>query len=674
MFSVDGLASGLDTASIIESALASQQARIDRLNVQRQEVVDEQTVFKSIEGQIFGLQGSLRNILRSTNNAFDSKLATSSDEESVEVSASSSAIAGSYQLRVERLAQSHQIKSNGYADESDLVGSGSLKIQVGNRAQATIETDETTTLQGLASAINSQSADVRATIIDDGSEDTPLRMMLTSRHSGADNEISIQSDLQVGAEAATLDFSGPPVQDAKNAEVKIGTGEGAITISSQTNQFDDLIAGVSLDVLQADPEKDILITVSEDTTSVIDAVDGFVSAYNGVIEAIDSHSTFDPESNSAGLLLGNRTASSIQSKLRAALSTVVKGVEDGAPSTLGAVGIKTTDSGKLSFDKGRLEDMLSGRVEGVGIDDVRRLFAIDGQSDNPGVEFLLGTNNTSASPIDSDGNPLPYEVEITRAATVAQIEGAAPLLESTVINSQNNIFQIEVDRTTIEVEIPTGSYDRDSLADQLQTLINTAPERAGRLVKINVGVTNELTIASESYGDASRINILTGTGNAPLGLTEGLASNGVDVAGVFRVELPGQERKEREDAIGNGRTLISQSSNKYTAQMQVRSTLQSNQVGADPDARLTVTRGIGAALDNAISELLKDEEKQVGELVSAQDRYLAQTEAIDENIQQMEERLESRREQLVRQFAALESTLADLQSSGDALTSSLLNF
>lgn len=669
MFSVDGLASGLDTAAIIEGALASRQARINRLNVQRQDIAEEQTAFKTIEGQLFGLQGSLRNILRSSNNVFDSKSAASSDEEAVEVSASSSAVAGAYQLRVVELAQNHQIKSNGYGDEADLVGTGSLIVQVGKRAQTSITVDEGTTLQGLANAINSQSADVRATIIDDGSSESPLRLVIASRHSGSDNEISIESDLLGGVGVTSPDFSGPAVQDAQDAQVKIGTGEGAITISSQDNQFDDLIAGVSLDVLRADPDTDILITISEDTSSVVDAVDGFVSAYNDVVEFISSNSGYDPDSNQAGLLLGNRSAANIQSKLRSALNTVVEGVNESV-STLTSIGISTTATGKLSLNKSRLQDMLAGRVEGAGIDDIRRLFAIDGQSDNPGVEFLLGTNKTSASPQDPvTGDLLPYEIEITRAASVAQIVGAAPLLEATIINSSNSTFQIEVDRTAIKVEIPTGSYSRDELAEQLETLINTSPDRAGRSVEIDLKPTNELVIASTSYGDASTIKILTGTGNPPLGLLPDTASVGQDVAGVFRVELPGEERRKQEDAIGNGRTLTGISENDYTAQLQVKSTLQTNQIGAETDARMTVTRGLGAALDAALSEILKT---GTGELASLQDRYTAEVEAIDDNIEQVESRLEARREALARQFAALEVTLAELQSTGDALTSSLL--
>lgn len=675
VFSVDGLASGLDTAAIVESALASQQGRIDRLNVQRAEVEQEQTAFRTIEGQLLGLQGSLRNIVRSSNNAFDKKSATSSDEEAIDVSASSSATPGTYRLRVTQLAQAHQIKSNGFEDAADVVGEGAISIQVGNRALASIELEEGSTLQDLVNAVNAEVPDVQATLVDDGSSETPLRLLLTSKFSGADNAITVESTLASGAES-TVDFSAPAVQDAQDAQVQIGTGAGAITVSSNDNQFDSLVAGVSLDVLKADSEKDVVVTVEEDTESVVEAIDGFIESYNQVMDFIDTNSTFNADTNSAGLLLGNRSAANVQSALRNALGTVVEGLESNL-KTLTAVGIDTTDGGKLQLDRGKLEDILNGNVEGVGLADIQRLFAITGESDNPGVEFVLGTNKTQASPKGDDGKLVPYQVEITRAATAAQIDDSlAPLLENTIINDDNGMLKIELDRAEIEVKIPPGTYTRSALADQVETLINTSDDRQGRLIQTSLSAGNELILTSLSYGASSTLQVLEGTGNAQLGLTAGLTSNGEDVAGVFRVRAPGATEWTRETANGNGRTLTGDAENEYTAQLQVRSSLRQSQIGAETDANVTVTRGLGAALDAAIDRLVRTRGTagDGGELGGVQDRYTAELESIDENIEQVEARLESRRETLVRQFAALEVTISELQSSGDALTSSLLNF
>ena len=675
MFTVDGLVSGLDTTSIIEGALSLQRSRIDRLNVRKQSILDQKTAFSTIEGQLLGLRGTMRSVLRTTNNAFDGKVATSSDEDAVGVSASSNAIAGTYQFRVTQLAQAHQIKSNGFESDSTEIGTGSVTIQVGARAQSIVEVDSSNnTLQGLANAINSLSDDVSATIVNDGSGGaTPYRLLLSSNLSGAENEITITSDLSGGE---PIDFSGPSVQDAQDAQVQLGTGEGAITVSSNDNQFDDLIAGVNLDVFVADAEKDVRITVENDVEGVTTAVRSFVESYNEVIEFINVNSRYDAEAESAGLLLGNGSASSIQSALRNAAGSVVNGVSQDLNS-LTRLGISTDQDGKLFLSSSKLEDIIAGRVEGVEIDDIRRLFAIDGVSDNPGLEFVLGTNNTKASPIDPQtGEFLPYEVEINRVATKASLVSDS-LTANIAFTSENNVFGIEVDNIEIEVTIPPAIYSREQVAEQLETLINTSPDRAGREITVEVDE-DALQLTSNTFGRSSNLRILDGTANETLNFEAELTADGVDVAGVFRVNLP-DGTTVTESATGNGRLLTSSAENEYTAQMQVRSNLSESQISEATDGHMTVTVGIAAALDAAIEQLLEpftfDDDEGVtggGEIAISDLRYDREIEVLDENIARIEERIEAQQSSMLRQFAALETTLAELQSVGDSLTASLL--
>lgn len=671
MFSVDGLVSGLDTSSIVESALSLQNARIDRLNLDKQEILAEQTAFKTIEGNLLALQGSLRNILRSANNAFDNKTASSSDEERIIASATSQATPGTYQLQVTSLAQAHQLASSTFASASDEINQGTLTLQLGNRAEANITIDETNnTWQGLVDSINSSTNDVQATILDDGSGSaTPLRVLLTSTISGAEHVINVTNGLS-GA-ATQPDFTGPAVQDAADAQVQIGSGPGAITVSSAENEFTQLIPGTTIDALTAEPGKEVTVTVEADTEQVVSAVQGFVDAYNAVVEFIDQNSRYDTESNSAGLLLGNRSASSVLDRIRGAISQVVQGVND-KMNSLGTIGISTEDNGRLSLNSSELREIVAGEREGVGIDDIRRLFAIDGQSDNPGIEFLLGTNNTQPSPIDPDTNqPIPYEVEITGVAKQASILAATSLAPTTVIDDLNDAFKLEIDTVELTLMIPHGSYTASDLATQLETLINTSSERQGRSSTVEV-LGGNLSITSDSVGSSSTLEILDGSANSVLGLAQGDASTGSNVAGVFRITPPGGTTIT-EQAVGNGRTLAGESDNEYTAQLQIRSTLQENQIGASTDAYLTVTKGLGATLDAAISALLEQgtTDTSKGQLVTTQERLTRQIESIDANIERVEAQIEARRESLLREFAALESTLAELQSVGSALTSSL---
>jgi len=675
MFSVDGLVSGLDTESIIEGSLSIQQSRIDRLTAQKAEYAQEQTAFDSIETKLLSLQSSMSRILRSSNNAFDQFTAKSSDEELLAATSSSNSVAGTYRFRAVQLAQAHQLKSGGFKSSTEQINTGTIDIRVGDRAVDTIRIDDdNNTVEVLVDAINAGSADVSATLIDDGSDsETPLRILITSRHTGASNEISITNSLGgrrdrgEEVEATQPDFTSPAVQDALDAQVRIGNGEGAITIASDTNEFDDLIPGVKLDILGVDPDKDILVTVAADSSETVAGVQGFVDAYNDVVEFIGTNSKYDSEKNSAGLLLGNRTAASVLSNLQSAINSVVGGVNESL-NTLTAIGISTEDDGKLSLDVSQLTAVLDGEVDGVGVDDIRRLFATDGQSDNRGVEFILGTARTQPSPTDPiTGELLPYEVEITRAAEKANLVGAGDLAETMVIDNSNNELTLSLDSVEIAIEIPEGSYTQDELAKQLKTLVNSAPDIGSREATFAVE-DGKLSIESASYGRSSKVEILSGSAISTLGLTEGQLEVGVDVAGVFRIEVPGEDEKITEQATGNGRLLSGARDNEYTGDMQVRSTLLPRQITESGDANLTVTRGLGAALDAVISDLV---DADGGTLSSTQDGLARQIESIDVSIGRLEEQLEARRERLTAEFAALESTLAELQSAGDTVTSGL---
>ena len=64
--------------------------------------------------------------------------------------------------------------------------------------------------------------------------------MLTSNSDGADNTIAITNNLTAGR-GSDIDPAATTVQAAADAQVKIGSGPGAMTVSSATNQLTGLI-------------------------------------------------------------------------------------------------------------------------------------------------------------------------------------------------------------------------------------------------------------------------------------------------------------------------------------------------------------------------------------------------------------------------------------------------
>ena len=49
---------------------------------------------------------------------------------------------------------------------------------------------------------------------------------------------------------------------------------------------------------------------------------------------------------------------------------------------LSSLGLSFDANNKISTDSGRLNEVLNGKAEGVTLDDVARLFALDGSSTN----------------------------------------------------------------------------------------------------------------------------------------------------------------------------------------------------------------------------------------------------------------------------------------------------
>jgi flagellar hook-associated protein 2 len=658
MLTIDGLATGLDTTAIIEGLLSIQQSQIDRLNVRQQDVISEQSAFKGIEAQLLSLRSEASNLNRVGNDVFSAKVFSSSDETILNGAASKSAAPGIYRVRVNSLATNHQVASQGFADPDSKITEGTIDLRVGVGAVQTIEIDSNNnTLQGLADAINNASDDVTATIINDGTSGaSPFRLLLAAKDTGSEKEISIANNL--GASAGdqvqpTFDF-GNPVQAAADATIALGSGAGAITITSGQNIIDDVIPGITLDLKSADSGTDVTITVSNDTGVAKSAITGFVGSFNDLMAYIDDQVRFEQESGQASPLLGNRSVISIQDEVRLAVTEVVAGV-DTDMNRLSALGITFDNSGRLAVNSGKLDDALNGRIAGVDLEDVRRLFALGGKSSNNGIDFVLGSSRTNETKVG-------YEIDVTQAAERATITGTNSISASTVIDSSNDSFTITINGKQSEpLTLTAGTYDRQQLADLVESVISAAPDLQGR--SVSVAVDNDaLRITSDIYGNRSEVTIGTGTALADLGFAGTESDFGQDVVGKFIAD--GVE----ETTIGSGRLLIGDRENANTGDLQVRVQLSSAQVTSGADAVLTVTRGLASRLDKVLESFLDPVD---GRVKTINDGFDERVEDIQASIQRSNEIFQERQKSLLREFIALETAVSQLQSTGNLLSAQL---
>ncbi len=757
-----GLASGLNTDEIISGLLAGEQAKIARIDAQKERTLQVQTAFKTIEARLRTLQGNMTSLSRSQNSIFEARAVKMSDSDLATAAASSSAVPGVTEFTIHNLARAQQVASQGFDRATSEITQGTITLQSGSNAAVTITVDgANNSLQGLATAINAANAGVTASVINDGGGDDQqaYRLVLTAQKTGVANSIKITNNLAASSGSATKinlasnaigavstggSYSGtsvvqsnsdtgsytgtsnneyqftvvnggtvgtdnniqiaytdstgsntgtltidsgdvgilknvaqgigiqlsagtlvagdtfkvkafvPNVQDAKDATISLGSGPGALTVTNATNTFENLVPGVTIEAKAADPTKSITLTVSADTEKVKKAITDFVNSYNDVLKNIDELTAYNPTSKSAGLLLGNRFATTIQDQVRSAVAGIVEGV---APvmNRISALGISTDNSGRLVIDDAKLSDTLAGKREGITLADVRRLFVLSGVSGHGQVQFVTGSTKTKAS-------STPYTVHISQAAEQASLTATTDLAASTVVDSSNNAFTITVDgKASSTITLGLGTYTRQALTQAVQSAINSNADLTGRTVTAKLDG-NRLVLTSNAYGSASTITVGTGTALTALGLTTAATASGKDVVGNFVVD--GQV----ESAIGNGQFLVGSSTNARTADLQLRVSLTPTQVGAGLDTTVSVSRGIASKLDTTLNALF---DPVVGRLKTLNDGF-------DETIKRFEETktrqntfIDLRRQTLLKQFIAMEQTLARLQATGNQLTAQM---
>jgi len=223
--------------------------------------------------------------------------------------------------------------------------------------EVTVTFDADDTLDEALDKINSANGGVRATIINDGSGISPYRISLVSDRSGRDGRFLIDS--------YGFDLGLDTLEAGEDARVFFGSDDPAkaILLTSSDNTLDDVVRGLSLDLVSASDEV-VSITVSRNNESIEATINTFVEAYNGIINRLNAVTSFDPETERRGTLLGDSTAITLRTRLTNVILGKADGV-NGAFSRLTEVGISLGKGGVIEFDRDRFREALSEDSQAV---------------------------------------------------------------------------------------------------------------------------------------------------------------------------------------------------------------------------------------------------------------------------------------------------------------------
>ena len=243
--SFGGLATGLDTTSLIEQLMAAERLPVTRLEKDKSYFNARQTALAQFEGKLQGFLAKIANFDSATE--LQAKKTTLSSEDLFSATADSDAVAGNYQVEVVDLAQVQKSVSLGVVDKTaQNFGLGNLTLTVGDNDPVDINIDaKNNSLEGIMSAINEADAGVTASIINDGT-DTPYRLVLTGEEIATD--FSLSSDLPTyNGDVTSLTVGGYADQDADlfgSGNLSLSTGHD-ITLSGGNNSLVDIQAAIN---------------------------------------------------------------------------------------------------------------------------------------------------------------------------------------------------------------------------------------------------------------------------------------------------------------------------------------------------------------------------------------------------------------------------------------------
>ncbi|MFQ6370313.1 flagellar filament capping protein FliD [Shewanella sp. YIC-542] len=346
----NGLGSGLDISSIVTALVnAEKSPKTTALNADEAVITAKVSAIGSLKSAISEFVDKLSPLTKATTfNGYTTKL---SNSDFMSATVADDAVAGSYKVVVEQLAESQKLGSSAVQDATAGIGSGTLALTV-NDDSFNVDVAADDSLQDIVKKINAakDNVGVTATIIN---SDEGARLVLTSDDTGTDNQIQLTATDNSGSALADT-FTMTELQAAKDAVITVD----GLKITSGANKVEDAIAGVTLNLTDADVDKSTMLTVAQDTAKPKNAIKAFVSAYNTMMSTVGSLSSYNAETETAAVLLGDATVRSIQSQFRTAISSMFD-AGDGNSTALTNLGISTTREGTLEIDDDKLSAALA---------------------------------------------------------------------------------------------------------------------------------------------------------------------------------------------------------------------------------------------------------------------------------------------------------------------------
>ena len=420
-----GMASGLDTESLVKQLVSAEKTRVDKFTQQKIWKQWQQTAYnetnKTMANFILDTRKNL-GLTRTTStgalvsgsiNTVDWVKKASSSSTAFDVTASANAPSGVVNIKVNQLAKGANVSSQRDVDSSltaeSIIGAGNFvdgkaTIKINNED---IVLESTDTLSIIAQKIRVAAPELNASY-DSGAK----RFFMSTKNTGEEATISFDNDaaksLMLGlnfVDETINDIANIPAADStRTGQAALIEYNGGTPIKYQSNNIS--INGLNL-TLKAETTAAEAVSVDTDVDGAYNKIKEFVDEYNKLIDGFNSklsektYRDFQPltdeqkeamsetdiklweEKAKSGLLKNDETMTRMMQTIRQDIYQEVDGF--GSIYELGITTGSWRDNGKLTIDETKLKDALRNDSEKV----LNTLFKT---SDTP--EVTISKNDT----------------------------------------------------------------------------------------------------------------------------------------------------------------------------------------------------------------------------------------------------------------------------------------
>ena len=268
--------------------------------------------------------------------------ATSTQAGIATATSTSTAKPGSLTFTVKSLAQAGAAISASTTDATTALNGGAafdLTVTKGAGTPTTVSIPAGSKLADVAAAINNTAGlGVTATMV----QVSPgqYKLQLESATSGAGTDVTVTDS--TGGKSGLGSFS--TLRSGTDTVLRVGDATTGFDISSPTTTVKDVLPGVSITAVKADPATPVTVAVAADAGGIADKVKAFVDGANDVLSSIRVNTKYDPDTKTAGSLNGDSTVRDLSDRLQSLFVGV-------GSDKLAKMGVSLNKDGTVDFDK-----------------------------------------------------------------------------------------------------------------------------------------------------------------------------------------------------------------------------------------------------------------------------------------------------------------------------------